>query len=376
VLIVGNVALAIVLAVAATLLVRTTRAVGALDLGFLPQHVVSVGLNPDNRRYGTVEARTQFESDIVARVRRLPGVLAAGIGSRPLGEAGLSVQVQLPGQTPVRVLLDVVSPGYLQALGGRLVGGRPFGVDDLETTEPVALVNEAAARRFFGDHSPVSGVLLTGKTRRTIVGVVADVRRQGLEVDPEPTVYLPTRQFRSRFETLLIRTAGDPAAIVPAVRAILRELDPLQALSRIHVLDELLDQTKAPRRFAMQLVGAFSLLAVVLAMIGLYGVVAESVSQRVPEIGVRMALGATAGSIARMVLGQSAVTVAVGIAVGLAGAAALRGVMARFIFGVEPGDPISYITAVGLLLVAAFAASLIPARRAASIDPLQALRRE
>ena len=376
-LIVGNVALAVVLVIAASLLVRTMRAVEALDLGFAPEHAVSIGLNPDFRN--GLERLNQFDSDIIARIQALPGVVAAGIGSRPLMNGrGLGMGISLPGPAPVDVALlaDFITDGYLDALGGRLLDGRPFVAADGADAPRVALLNDSAARQLFAGNRAVGQTLLVGKSHATVVGVVADVRRTGLEVHPQPTVYFPSVQQRSRFNNLVIRTTGDPAGVVPAVRTILREIDPVQALSRIHVLDELLDDAKAPRRFAMQLVGGFSLLAVLLAMIGLYGVIAESVAQRVPEIGIRMALGATSARITQMVLTRSALMVAAGLAIGLAGAVALRGLMGRFVFGVEAGDPVSYTVACGLLLAAAFCASLIPARRAAAIDPLQALRRE
>jgi predicted permease len=350
-LVAGNLALAVVLLVTAGLLVRTMRAVDGLELGFVPANVISVGINTDIRQ--PAETLIEFESSLVDRIRALPGVLAAGIGSRPIDWGGLIYPVSLATQPDeVRLDTDVVGPGYLDALGARVIDGRSFTTDDRAGSPRVAMLNQAAAHRLFADGRAVGRTILAGSVPTTIVGVVADVRRRGLEAVPQPTLYLPTAQTRNmRSNNLLIRTAGDPTAIVPAVRAILYDLDPMQALSRIHVVDDVLDQAKAPRRFAMQLVGGFSLLAVILAMIGLYGVVAESVVQRVPEIGVRMALGATAAGIARMILTESALTMACGIGLGLAAAKALQDVMAR-------------------------AASLIPARRAASIDPLQALRRE
>jgi putative ABC transport system permease protein len=376
-LIIGNVALALVLVAVASLLVRTMQAVNALELGFVPEQIISVGLNPNIRQ--PQERLLRFDAELIERVRALPGVVAAGIGSRPLmssGGLGTAIILPLRPHSEIRLQADIVSDGYLDTLGGHLLEGRAFDSGDHTDGPRVALLNQAAARQLFGGDPAVGQTLLVGKTPTTVVGVVADVRRTDLERDPEPTVYFPSDQVRSRTNNLLIRTAGDPAAVVPAIRAILHELDPMQALSRIHVLDELLDQTKAPRRFAMQLVGAFSLLALLLAMVGLYGVVAESVQRRTPEIGIRMALGATAAGVARMVLARTGLMVMTGLAIGLAASVALKHLVAGFVFGVEPGDPLSYAAACGVLLAGALCASFIPARRAAAVDPLQALRRE
>jgi putative ABC transport system permease protein len=375
---IAEIALALILVVAAGLLVRTMRAVGALPLGFNPRGVISVGLSGSTRDFARAGA-VSSDLELVTRVRALPGVVAAGIGSRPLG-AGMGTVIRPSGDETrqIDIGVDSVSPGYLEALGGALVAGRFFDARDTAAAVPVAILNVSAAQHFWSGQSAVGRMIETpGEKRFEVVGVVGDVRRRGLEESPGPTVYFPSVQATNfRINNLLVRTTGDPGALAPALRAILRQIDPEQALVRIQTLEETLRRATAPRRFTLQLVGVFSLVALALAMVGIYGIVAESVARRVPEIGIRMALGATSRNVMALILRQGAWMLAMAVPLGLAGALAMRGVIASFLFGVQPGDPQSYALATMALVVTTLAACAIPAWRAATIDPVTALRQE
>jgi putative ABC transport system permease protein len=271
---------------------------------------------------------------------------------------------------------DSVSVGYFEALGGTMIAGRFFDARDVAGAPPVAIVNQTAARHFWPDDNAVGQSVETpGGKRYEVLGVLGDVRRATLEAEPGPAIYFPNVQARNfSANNLLVRVSGDPKAIVPALRAGMRQLDPEQALVRIQTLRETIALATAPRRFTLTLVGAFSLLALGLAMVGIYGVIAESVARRVPEIGIRLALGATTQDVITMIVRQGAWFLAVGIPIGLAGATALRSTMSSLVFGVDPVDLQAYAAACACLAAATLAASLIPARRAAAIDPVRALR--
>ena len=375
---VTQVALALMLTVASGLLVRTMRAVEGLELGFEPDHVLAIGLSPDYRKYGGLSGVHQFSARLLDRLKTHPGIVAAGVGSRPLG-SGASTVVRVPGGSPdgIRVEMEATSPGYFKALGLSLTAGRFFTDADDPQAPASAILNERAVRDLAMGDAPVGRTVEVDKASMQVVGVVADTRRGSLEAEPPPAIYFPFLQS-TRVSTgqLLVRTNGDPLAIVGDVRAIVAELDPDLALTRIQTLDDRLDEAVAPRRFILRLVGLFSILALGLAMIGLYGVIAESVAQRVPEIGVRMALGAAPSDILRLVLTQGGWMVAVGVALGFGGALALRDSMASFVFGVPTSDPLSFAVAAVSLVVATLIACLVPARRAAAVDPVIALRQE
>jgi putative ABC transport system permease protein len=375
---VSEIAVALMLVVATGLLVRTLRTVGGLELGFDPSNVISIGLTPDIRQYAG-PAKVQFESDLITRVRSLPGVVAAGIGSRPLGGGAFATEVTLPespGQA-IPISLDVVGPGYLDALGARLTNGRAFDARDVAGAPQVALVNAAGASRLWPGQAAVGRFLAIEDHRIEVVGVVADVRRKGLEADVEPTLYLPSAQ-KLRFSTgnMLVRTHSAPEEILPAIRAIMRQVDRNQALTRVQTLAARLGEALAPRRQMLWLVGLFSMMALGLALVGVYGVMAESVAQRVPEIGVRMALGATGADVVQLVLRQGSLMIALGLMLGIAGAAALNRVMSGFVFRVSTTDPGTFAVACVCLTAATLAACVVPAARASRIDPVLALRQE
>jgi putative ABC transport system permease protein len=375
---VAQVALALLLVVAAGLLVRTVRALGALELGFDPHNVISVNASPDRRKVRDIGGMTAFNAALIEQVRQLPRVVALGTGPEPLRPATGTAVSASPDVDGEMIEVNPVTPGYLRALRSRLILGRLFDEADQTGNAALAIVSESAARHFWPDANPIGQPLFMNRgAQPTVVGVVADIRRSGLEGEFSPTVYiLQTQSTHLGISSILIQTEGDPRDIVPAIRGALKRLDPEAPLGGVRTLEELIDGEMAPRRFMLRLVGLFSMLALGLAMLGIYGVLAESVAQRVPEIGVRMALGADRRTVIGLVLSQGAWMVGVGVALGAAAAYAFRDVMSSFVFGVPTSDGLTFTTACAGVILAALIASSLPARRAASVDPVVALRQE
>lgn len=242
-------------------------------------------------------------------------------------------------------------------------------------------MNEAAARQFWRGEEAIGRVLwrvLSGQRERLeVVGVLADARNQDLMTAAEPTVYVPEAQTTTfMWNTLLVRTEGDPRAVLPAIRTVVKSLDPMATLSFIETLQDRVEEQMAPTRFVLCLFGLFGALALGLAMLGIYSVLAESVAQRVPEIGIRMALGATAGSVAALILSQGVRLVGVGLTIGIAAALLARQTMSSLVFGVTTSDAVTYLVSCAAVVLAAILACWLPARRAAFVDPVVALRQE
>lgn len=373
-----EIALALMLAVASSLMVRTLHALNAIDLGFDPRAVVSVQLLS---RFTELERIQDHNLAIVERVKALPDVRAAGIGLGPLlGGMGLG-GIRLPGDSRDlgMVGVDAVSPGYFEALGARLLAGRLFDDRDaVRDSQMLIVVNESAARRFWHGSDAVGKILLSGKQQQfRVIGVVADIRAGTLEQEPGPTIYQLSNQSRNFLASgMLIRVDGDATALVPAIRSIIRSMDPEQPFTGVRPLQQRIDEAMAPRLFVLRLIGLFSALGLILAVVGVYGVLAEFVAQRVPEIGVRMAFGATASDVLALILGHGARLVAVGIVLGVIGAIVLRNAMSTMVYGVQTLDPLAYAAACLLLCAATVAACALPARRASRLDPAVALRSE
>jgi len=375
-----EIAVALVLVVASMLMVRTMRSLAALDLGFDPRGVISASLpKPRNLSFDADELARMHDAEttVIEAVRRLPGVIAAGVGGSPMGLAIGLGGVRLPGDArefPM-VGLAPVSVGYFEALGARLIAGRFFTPEDRAGAPVVAVLSESAARRFWPSAPAVGHTLvLPTKVAVRVVGVVADMAEFGL-VTKGGGIFLPHVQSSYvTLGTMLIRTDREPKALVPAIKAIVQRVNPESPFPGVEPLQDQIDRATAPRRFILHLIGMFSVLGLVLAMIGIYGVLAESVAERVPEIGVRMALGAQPADVLALVLRQGAWIVLAGLGFGLAAALSLRQEMTSLVFGVETTDPVSYAAASAALLVAGLSACAIPARRAARLDPVAALR--
>lgn len=375
---VAQLALALMLVVASALMVRTMRSLGDLELGFDPRSAISIGITPDYRKYGGFAGVHAFEAALMARLNAHPGVVAAGVGGKPLSATAVtSIGVPDGPEVGLRVDMDAISPDFFVALGLQLREGRHFNSADDASAPRVAILNVAAVRALWPDGHAVGRVVLSGKRPIEVVGVVGNVRRRSIEKEPPPVIYLPHLQANQLLvNNMIVRTHGDPRDMLGEVRRIMAQLDPDQALIQVATLEEVLSDALAPRRFILRLIGLFSTLALGLALLGVYGVVAESVAQRVPEIGIRMALGARQVDVVGMILLQGVWMAAAGVTIGACGAFAARDVMTSFVFGVPTSDPVAYVVAGLCLAATAILASLVPARHAAAIDPVIALRRE
>jgi len=381
-LVVAQVALSLVLLVSAGLFVRTLMNAQSVDPGFSTRSglVVAVDLQPAG--YDAPRGRSFFR-DALARVREIQGIEAACLAGRmSLGFSGSSdTGAAIDGYTPapneeISLYYNRVSSDYLKTLGITLVAGREF--TDLDTPErpDVTIVNETLARRYFAGRNPVGGRIRVDKRELQIVGIARDGKYSSITEPPRPFMYLPMQQWYRGDAVLIVKTADDPASIVPRLHETLRGLDANVPLFDIRTIAEHLETAVFIQRMVASLLTAFGALALILATIGLYGVIAALAAQRTPEIGMRMALGASRGDIISLILRQGLGMTLAGIGVGLAGALGLTRLYKSLLVGVSSTDIVSFAATTLLLVLVALAACYLPARRAARIDPLQALRNE
>jgi predicted permease len=381
-LVLGQTALAMVLLVGAGLLINSFWRLVTVDPGFRPDHVLVAGFTIPLDRYDTPPKMAAYRNEVLRRVGELPGVTAVGAAkTQPLRGGGEPADYEIDGRSGPGAVLHaasgafMVSPGYFRALGIPLVRGRTFEeADDREDAPRVMVINQAAARRYFPGQDPLGQTVRSAAAPFTVVGVVGDVRNDGLSASPEPAVYLPFSLAPRLATQIFVRTTGDPAAAATAVREAIHAADPLQPIAEIRPLRSAMAETVAQPRFFTILLALFGGLAVLLAALGLYGVVAYSVTRRTNEIGIRMALGAQARDVIAMVVRRALVPTALGIAVGVAGAWMLSRLMASMLFQVRPADPATFAAAVVLLGAVAALASWLPARRVVRIEPSSALR--
>jgi len=385
-LVVAEVALALVLLIGAGLMIRTIVRLQGLDPGFRPEKVMTLKTALSRQKYGELPRRAAFYREVLERVRALPGVAAAGYTtSVPLvwrgGTNGFTVEGQprAPGRDANH---RQISPDYFRTMGIPLRAGRIFDEHDGPNALPVAMINETMAGKFWpGGEALGKRFKLGGPDApwMTVVGIVGDVRQMGLDVPVKAEMYFPYQQidmFWAAPTFLAIRSAGDPADLVAAVRREVRAVDPDQPISDVRTMEEILGREVAPRRLQMTLLAGFAGLALLLASLGIYGVISYAVSQRTPEIGIRMALGARPRDVLGMVVGGGLRLAALGVGIGLAAALALTRVMASLLYGVSTTDPLTFVSIPLLLLAVALAASYLPARRALRVDPVAALRSE
>jgi putative ABC transport system permease protein len=384
-LLVAEVALSIVLLVGAILLLRSFSKITNVDPGFRADGVLTFRVSLPPSSYAKDPNRVAFYDSLLGRLEALPRVSAAGmVQSIPMrGDYVLSFEVQ--GRPPAKngegpsANHRSVSPGYFKALGVPLLRGRTFTERDSEKAPMVAVVDEAFVARHFPEEDPIGrGIDIGNGTDGfyEIVGVVGNVHHEGLDANPEPTMYVPFRQDVFSTMWILARTDGDPVQLAPAVRQTVRDIDPSLPAYSISPLADIVSDSVAQRRFSMLLLGLFALIALFLAAVGLYGVVAYSVGQRTQEIGVRMAIGAERGDVLRMVLGGGMKLALVGVALGIGVSLLATRTVASMLFEVTPFDPASYAATAALLLAIAALACYVPARRAMSVDPIAALRQE
>jgi predicted permease len=380
-LVITEVALACVLMVGAGLLLRSFLRVLDVDLGFEPTHaaamLVDLPLAKDDKELGK---RAAVFEDIITRVGGLPGVQAAGISDMlPLDRNrswGLSAVGRDSRDRDTGVLVYLVTPGYLGAIGARLVAGRDFSWHDTTSTQKVVLINEAAARREWPNQSAV-GKFADGlyKTPAQVAGVVANLHESSLEQASTPAIYVPmTQNSDAEGATLIVRSKVDPDSLAAPVLETLRATNPEQPANEFRPLKSLVDHSVSPRRFFVVLVGTFAVLGVLLAALGVYGVISYSVTQRTSEIGLRMALGATGGRVQRDVLWDTLRLALTGVALGTIASLAAARLIYSLLFDTSVVDPFTYIWMALALTAVALLAGFLPARRASRIEPMAALR--
>jgi putative ABC transport system permease protein len=392
-LIVAEVAVAVVLLIGAGLLGRSFIRLMSLDAGYDPTNVLTAQVSFPQSRYDR-HHQVEFVRALLDRVRALPSVRSAGsVNLLPLAPGGTAIifdRLGPPGPDGrpevVSAGVYLVSPGYLEAMGMRLVAGRTFRDTDVRSSQPVLIVNESFVRRYVGQNSALGqrfpGALERGDREWEIVGVVGDVRRESLSADPEPEIYASMLQLEDALgmmgpqATLAIRTVGDPVALGPPLRSFVRELDPALALDGVMTMERRVSRAAAQPRFHATLLVLSAGAALLLASVGLYGILAYSVAQRQREVGVRSALGAEPGDLVRLVLGEGLWLAAIGLVAGLAVAAGLARFVSSMLYGVRPHDTATFVTVPLLVVAVATIACLVPARRAARLDPVTALRSE
>jgi putative ABC transport system permease protein len=396
-LVVSEFALALVLLIGAGLMIRSFLALATINPGFSPQHLLTMVVKVKGSRVAEAPRRGIFYQQLLQRVRALPGVQSAGaINHLPLaGDIwGWPFWIEgrpmpAPGEELIAVY-RVIMPGYFRSMNIPILRGQDITDHDTLDTPSVVVVNEHLARKQWPGEDPI-GKRITlddprkGPSWRTVVGVAKNAK-QGQWAEPvEDEVYLPYLQNRQYLETsssayayltLVVRTSGDPGALAPAIQSEVRSLDENVTVSQIQTMEQVVSDSTAQPRFYLVLLGTFGIVALILAAVGIYGVMSYSVSRRTHEIGIRMALGAGEGNVLKLVTGQGMLLALMGAAAGLAGALLLTRLMSSLLYGVRPTDALTFV-AVSLLLVSvAILGSYIPARRATKVDPMVALRHE
>jgi putative ABC transport system permease protein len=391
-LVVAEVAATLVLLLGAGLLGQTLYRMRYVNLGLRPEKLLTLRTTLPERRYGELPKRAVFYEGVLERVRHLPGVVSAGYGtSVPLewkgGTSGFFPEGLVRPEPGLSYDANhrQVSTDFLKALGVPLVRGRSIERIDTGESRRVALVNETMARQYWPGVDAVGKRFKVGDPDSdvpwiTVVGIVGDVRQMGLDAPVKAEMYFPYSQsteqpwFTPR--DLVVRTVAEPMSLVPRIKREIAEVDPEQAVSNIRTFDDILDEQVAQRRLGATLLGAFAGLALLLAALGIYGTLSYFVVQHTAEIGVRLALGASAGDILRLVLGRGMALAAIGVATGVAGGVALTRLISSLLYGVAPTDPTTYLAASGALTALAFVACYLPARRAMKVDPTIAMRYE
>jgi predicted permease len=385
-LVVSEVALAVALVIGAGLLLRSFRELRRVDPGFQTTRVLKAEYQLPESRYPIsyavwpdIPKINDFHAEVLRRVQALPGVESAALaGVDPL-DPGFTNSFEIVGRPEAsegqpEIRTRFISPSYHQTLRAPIVSGRSFRDGENVKTPPVILINRAAAKRYFAGMDPIGQQISFWRKEWQVVGVMADERFQGLDKESEPAVYVPVAQSPLAHATLLVRTRGDPEDIAPALRGVLRTLDPQIALYAVEPLQQTLQQKMAQPRFVTVLLMLFGGLAIVLALMGLHGVLGYAVAQRAPELGIRMALGATSGDLLRMVVGEGVRLAALGVAIGSVAALFGSRLLSSLLYGVPGTDVLTYVAvAIGALGAAALA-SWLPARRATAIEPNRVMR--
>ena len=385
VLVAVEVALSLVLLIGAGLMIKSFVRLQQRQLGFNPDNLLTASLTLSRSKYAEDRQQQAFFKDALQRIQSLPGVQAVAattalpltlsisgsdfrIEGRPEPQAGQEMIVNTSG----------VSPEYFRTLGVPVLKGREFSDRDTDDSPLVAVINNDLAKVYFPNEDPINKRIsfTDGESWISIVGVTGDVKRLGLDTDAKPEVYLPYLQAASRSMSLVVRSNADPAGLAAAMKTQIQMIDKDLPLDEARTMQELLAESNSGRRFNMLLLTMFAGVALLLAIVGIYGVMSYTVAQRTKEIGIRVAIGAQAGDVFRMVIGHGMMLALIGIALGLTAAFGVTRLMSSMLFGVEPTDPTTFIVIALLLAVVAFVACYIPGRRATKVDPLVALRYE
>ncbi len=380
-----EVAVALVVLMGSGLLLTTLRNLERVEPGYSGDRLLTVELPIPATKYTTPEAQARFYSELVADLSSSAGIATVSAGfPRPFGDGTNSstslyregAPVPRPGERPP-VLIGIVMPGYFRTLGIPLISGRDVSETDRLGAPRVALISAEAARRFWPRENPVGTRMNLGwDDWVTVVGVVADTRRQGLEIPPEPTVFLSYRQFMLPFLHIAVKPKGDAGQAIADVRAAVRRLNPDLPIGEVASWDQILSTTLSVPRFRTLLLAGFAAVGLLLAALGLYGVVSQSVERRVREMGIRMALGARPRQVIGLVLREGMSLTALGLVVGIVVALLATRLLSSFLYGVGAGDPVTLGAVTALILAVALCANALPARRAARVDPAEALRAE
>jgi putative ABC transport system permease protein len=384
----AEIGLATVIVVGAGLLVRSLLTMTAVSPGFIPDHILKAQISLPRYQYSTPQQWVAFSNALLERIQAQPGMQDSAIGiPAPLADPFAALPFSIPDHapppfgTPSIAHYVAASPGYFKLMGIPLVRGRWFERDDSESSHPVAAISESFARFYFNDENPVGKKLMFGfppnsNVAREIVGVVGDVRDEGLSQEPAPMMYVPVAQGPIWGANLLVRSSSPPQAVVAAIHEVVLGLDKNLPVTEIVTMPEALDATVAQPKLHTWLLSSFGAVALLLAAIGVFGVVSYSVASRTREFGVRAALGASPASIQRMILSEGLLLGGIGAAVGLAASLGLGRFLKSELYHVTSYDPATLIISIGVLLVVAILACYIPARRAMSVDPMMALRHE
>ena len=386
-LVAGQFAMAFALLVGAGLMIQTLWNLRRVDLGFRPDHLLVQILPLPQPKYDSDSKRRNFYRDVLAQLDGQPGVESAGFTSdAPFTSDGDTNGYIVQGESPSRLgqvndaLYREVTPGYLEMVGARVIDGRSLETTDVETTEPVVVVSEYLAKRHWPGQSAVGKYMKVGEEKepwRRVVGVTADVRERGLLLGMKPAVYLSTQQVKAPgADYLVVRTKQNPLQLVKTVESAVWEVDREQPVARVRSMDDIIEASVADRKRPMVLLEIFAGLALVIACVGIYGVLAYAVTQRTREIGVRMAVGASRREVMRMIVGRGMTTSVIGFGVGLVLAMTLGRLLGTLMYGVKTMSPAVYAGTMVALALAALLACWIPGQRAARVDPVVALREE
>jgi putative ABC transport system permease protein len=383
VFVIGEVTVCLVLLIGAGLMIKSFYKLLSVSPGFNPENALAVNVALSGSRYRDAAGVSNFYQQALERLSAVPGVKSAAVvtalpmngnfGSRYFGIEGRPPQP--PGQG-FNANTNIATPGYFETMNIPLLDGRDFDARDVKGAPDVVIINQEAVRRYWPDENPIGQRITVEQRARTIIGVVGNVKQSGLDIETRPEMFWPYYQLPVPFGTFVVRTTGDPVGLISSVRSAMHGVDRDLPLYGIKTVDDVITESVAPQRLNMLLLGIFAGLALVLAAVGLYGVISYSVSQRTREIGIRIALGASHKSVLRLVVSQGISLALIGVAIGITASLFLTKLMATLLFGVSVTDPITFVAISLLLIGVTTVASIVPARRAMKVDPMVALRYE